>query len=87
MPGTSNDIIIPIKIHEAVRFGCNKFVVVDSIEAGAYFHRIYITIQDGKLYTSKVITIVNGNIMEFGGELFIRGHSLEADLVNGNEIL
>ena len=87
METKDTSIIIPVKIHESVRFGSDKFVVVDSIEPGFYFHKIYITIKDGKVYSYKTITIMNEHIFELGGTIFIKGHSLEADLVNGSEIL
>ncbi len=81
------DIIIPIHVHEIVRYGCNKHVKIEHIEQGRYFHKVYISIKDGKVYSNKIIKVLNINIMEFGGTIFIKGTSLEKDLVNGHEII
>ena len=81
------DIIIPIDIGKTVQFGNDCFVKVDHIEQGRWFHKIYIRVIDGKLHTNKIIKILNDNIFEFGGTVFIKGNSLKNDLVNGHEII
>ena len=81
------DIIIPIDIGKTVQFGNDCFVRVDHIEQGRWFHKIYIRVIDGKLHTNKIIKILNDNIFEFGGTVFIKGNSLKNDLVNGHEII
>ena len=81
------DIIIPIDIGKTVQFDKDCFVRVDHIEQGRWFHKIYIRVIDGKLHTNKIIKILNDNIFEFGGTVFIKGNSLKNDLVNGHEII
>jgi len=81
------DIIIPIDIGKTVQYEIGCFVRVENIEQGRYFHKVYIRIIDGKLYTNKVIKVLNDNIFEFGGTIFIKGNSLKNDLVNGHEII
>ena len=81
------DIIMPIEIGRAERFGEDCFIKVDHVEQGRWFHKIYISIIEGKLHTNKIIKILNDNIFEFGGTVFIKGNSLKNDLVNGHEII
>ena len=81
------DIIIPIDIGKTVQYEIGCFVRIENIEQGCWFHKIYIRVIDGKLYTNKVIKVLNDNIFEFGGTVFIKGNSLKNDLVNGNEII
>lgn len=81
------DTIIPIHIHKIVGYGKDKHVKIEHIEQERYFHKIYISIKEGKVYSNKIIVIRNENMMEFGGTIFIKGTSLEKDLVNGSEIL
>ena len=81
------ETIIPIDIGKTVQYGNDCFVRVLSIEQGRYFHKVYITIVDGKVHSNKIIKILNTNIFEFGGTVFIKGNSIKNDLVNGHEIL
>ena len=81
------DIIIPIDINKTVQYDNDCFVRVLSIEQGRYFHKVYITIVDGKVHSNKLIKVLNTNIFEFGGTVFIKGNSIKNDLVNGQEIL
>jgi len=81
------DITIPIKIGQTVQFDIDCFVRVLSIYQGRYFHKVYITIIEGKVQSNKIIKILNDNICEFGGTVFIKGNSIKNDLVNGHEII
>ena len=81
------DIIIPIDINKTVQFDNDCFVKVLDIEQGRYFHKVYISIVEGKVHSNKIIKILNDSIFWFGGTVFIKGNSLKNDLVNGHEIL
>jgi len=81
------DIVIPIKIGKTVQFDNDCFVRVLSIVQGLYFHKVYIEVIDGKVFSSKIIKVLNDNIFEIGGAIFIKGHSIKNDLVNGHEII
>lgn len=87
MDSTNKDIILPIHIGQTEHVGGDCFVKIEHLEQGRFFHKVYIRVKDGKLYTNKIIKILNVNIFEFGGEVFIKGRSLREDLVNGNEII
>ena len=80
-------IMISIDIGKTVQYDDDCFVRVLSIEGGLYFHKVYITIIDGKVHSNKIIKILNDNIFWFGGTVFIKGSSIKNDLVNGHEIL
>jgi len=81
------DIIISIDIGKTVQYDNDCFVKIEHIEQGRYFHKVYIRVIDGKLYTNKIIKVLNDNIFEFGGSVFIKGNSIKNDLVNGHEII
>ena len=81
------DIIIPLDIGKTVEFDNDCYVRVINIEQNRYFHKVYITIIDGKVHSNKIIKILNCNIFWFGGTVFIKGNSIKNDLVNGHEII
>ena len=81
------DIIIPIEIGKTVQYDIDCFVRVLSIDEGRYFHKVYIEVIDGKVYSNKIIKILNASIFWFGGTVFIKGSSIKNDLVNGYEII
>ena len=87
METNDNDIIIPIKLHESIMYGDDKFVKVIDLAQNRFFHKLYIVINDGKVQTNKIIKVVNENIFELDGNIFIKGTSIEKDLVNGHEII
>lgn len=87
MKKRDKDLILPIKIGDTHQFGNDKFVKIEEVIQNRFFHKIYIRIKDGKLYTNKIIKILNTNIFEVAGILFIKGRSIEKDLVNGHEII
>lgn len=78
---------IPIKIGQTRQYGPDQYVKVLSVEQGRWFHKIYISLVDGKVRSNKIIKILNDRICEFGGTVYLKGNSLESVLINGNEII
>ncbi len=78
---------IQVKLGQTIFFGSDKFLRIVHIEQGRYFHKFYVNIKEGKLFSNKIIKIMNTNCFELGGVLFLKGNDIESILVNGNEIL
>lgn len=87
MQPETHTVTIPIKIGQTHAYGKDQFVRVVHVAQGRWFHKVYITIKDGKVHSSKVIKILNTRIFEFGGTVFLKGSDIEKTLVKGSEIL